>query len=191
MRVQHTVPGTWRARTHAQAALPDPHLRAVAVVRAVTDGLDEVWQRLRTRSVNIYTRLKKARSETQAPSALARVFEEILALHHEGASPERLQIYVTETALLVASLDGPQGVTAQRMLDVMHEANLAGAAEAVAESKLALRPDRELPLGGLEEHREKTRNALAALQQQLYCLDQQIAQRRAQPPMRVIRGGQA
>lgn len=191
MPVAHTHPATWRGRTLPAAPPLDLHARAVAVVRAVTDDVSGLWGKLKAKSRTIYTRVQKARSETQQPSALARVFEEILALYEAGAPKERLQIYVTETALLVASLDGPQGVTAQRMLEVMHQANLATAEESTAESKLALRPDRELPLGSLEDLREKTRNALATLQLQLYCLDQQITLRRAQRPMRVLRGGQA
>ncbi len=138
MRVAQHSSATWRGRTNTL----DLNNRAIEVVRAVTDNVEGMWKRLAASSRAVYTRLQKARSETQQPSALARVFEEILALYAAGVSKERLNIYVVETANIVASLDGPASITAQRVLESMHVANLAGCEEQVAESMMALRADR-------------------------------------------------
>lgn len=192
MRVAHTHPATWRGRTHAADR---PHIdwnaRAVAVVRSVTDNIDGLWQRLSQTSARIYTRVQKARSDTQTPSALARVFEEILVLYQAGVSKERLNIYVVETARIVASLDGPSTVTAQCVLEAMQVANVADAAEALAESKLVLRADRVLSLADIQQLREKTVDEIAALQVQLTHLDQFEQRLRVEHPMKVIRGGRA
>lgn len=192
MRVAQHAPTTWRGRTQSEARPPrDLNAHAVAIVRAVTDNLDGMWQRLRRTSAAVYTRVQKARSETQQPSALARVFEEILALHGAGVPKERLNIYVVETAAMVASLDGPSDGTAQAMLEAMQVANAAGAAEALAESQLALRADRTLGITDIQRLREKTRDAIAALQLQLLHLNHFEARQMAEHPMRVIRGGRA
>lgn len=192
MRVAHTSSATWRGRTSTLERPPlDWNARAVAIVRAVTDNIDGLWQRLSKTSAKIYTRVQKARSETQQPSALARVFEEILALYAAGVPKERLNIYVVETAAIVASLDGPSTVTAQCVLEAMHVANVAGAAEQLAESQMALRADRVLSLGDIQRARETTRDTIAALTRQLLHLYQFEARLRAETPMRVIRGGRA
>lgn len=192
MRVAQHHPTTWRGRTHgAPAPTLDPMAKAVAVVRAVTDNLDGMWQRLRDTSAAVYTRVQKARSDTQQPSALARVFEEILALHRAGVPASRLNIYVVEIANLVSSLDGPENVTAQVLLEAMHVANHAGAAEQLAESQMVLRADRTLGVADCERLREKTVAAIASLQLQLYHLDRFEARLRAEHPMRVVRGGRA
>ena len=192
MRVAHTHPATWRGRTQPETRYQrDLHALAVDIHRAVTDNLDGLWERLKAKSQAIYTRVQKARSETQQPSALARVFEEILALHHAGVPTARLNLYVVETANIIASLDGPGAVTAQRVLEAMHEANVAATHEAVAESRLALRADRALTPGDLQAMREYTRNLIAALHVQLFNIDQFEQRLRTEHPMRVIRGGQA
>ncbi|MBA3853313.1 MAG: hypothetical protein C0503_02800 [Gemmatimonas sp.] len=161
------------------------------VHRSVTDNIDGLWARLKRGSHAVYTRVQKARSETQQPSALARVFEEVLALHGAGVPTERLNLYVVEIANLIASLDGQGAVTAQRVLEAMHSANVAATHEAVAESQLALRPDRALTLGDLAGMHERTRNLIAALQVQLFHIDQYEQRMRNEHPMRVVRGGQA
>ena len=192
MRVAHPHPATWRGRTQPETPYQrDLHALAVDIHRAVTDNLDGLWARLKAKSATVYTRVQKARSETQQPSALARVLEEILALHQAGVPSARLNLYVIEVANLIASLDGQGAVTAQRVLEAMHEANVAATQETVAESKMALRADRALTPGDLAAMREYTRNLIGALQVQLFNIDQYERRLRTEHPMRVIRGGQA
>lgn len=192
MRVAHTHPATWRGRTQPEAPITrDLQAHAVAITRAVTDDLDGLWDRLKRGSQAIYTRVQKARSATQQPSALARVLEEILALHGAGVPSERLNIYVVEIANLIGSLDGKGAVTAQCVLEAMQAANVAQAHEAMAESRMALRPDRALTVGDLQGMRDYTRQLIAALQVQLLCIDGYEQRLRAEHPMRVVRGGQA
>jgi predicted nuclease with RNAse H fold len=192
MRVVETHPATWRGRTQPETRYQrDLHKIAVDIHRAVTDNLDGLWDRLKRSSHAVYTRVQKARSETQQPSALARVLEEILVLHQNGVPSERLNIYVVETANIIASLDGPGAVTAQRVLEAMHGANVAATHETIAESRLALRSDRALTVGDLQAMREYTRNLIAALQVQLFNIDQFEHRLRTEHPLRVVRGGQA
>ena len=192
MRVAQTHPATWRGRTQPETRYQrDLFKLAVDIHRAVTDNVDGLWERLKAKSNAVYTRVQKARSETQQPSALARVFEEILELHRAGVPSEKLNLYVVETANIIASLDGPGAVTAQRVLEAMHEANVAATHETVAESRLALRADRALTVGDLQAMREYTRNLIAALQVQLFNIDQYEQRLRTEHPMRVVRGGQA
>lgn len=191
MRVAHTDPATWRGPITPEA-LDGLRARAVEIVRGVTDNLDGLWARLRRMSPAVYTRIQKARSATQQPSSLARLLEEIRVLYAAGTPSARLRHIPIEIDLVIAQLDGPQPATAQALLEAVHAANLAGTGELVAESALALRPDRLLPLAPLTELRERTRQLIATLQVQLARLDGAIARQQHTPHgLRVLRGGRA
>lgn len=190
MRVAQTYPATWRGRINP-GAIDALHARAVEVMRAVTDNVPGLWDRLSRSAHALYVRIQKARSGTQSPSALARLSEEIVGLHANGVSSARLNLIPVALTSLIAQLDGPQPAHPQCLLEAMHEANLAGTGELVAESALALRPDRLLPLPALTELRYRTAQFIAALHVQLCKIDAEIQRQRAARGLRVLRGGRA
>lgn len=169
MRVAHHVPATWRGRTLiAEATRLRLHERAVAASRRISDGAD-LLRGLRRVSAPVHTRVTKARSETQSPSALERLWEELVALHLAGATLQQLRLAVVETAHLLEDLV-PVAGGQQAVLEAIHAANAASAAETDAESRLLTRADRALTVGDLERLEESTKSDIAAKQRQLTAL---------------------
>lgn len=191
MRVAHTLPTTWRRRNLTEASRQlELHAMAVATVRRVTEGTEQVFDRLREVSSAILVRIHKARSETQAPSALERVWEEMIALHLAGVPSHQLRLYVIETLHLLETLE-QQGepVTPQQVLAALHQANLAQMLEATAESQLLTAGDRGLSIGDVDRLVDATKSELAAKKVQLERLTQlQRQQRRERRGLSVVRG---
>lgn len=193
MRVAQHIPVTWRGRTFVEIVTQlDLHARAVSVMRRASEG-DPILAGLRRISQSIVTRIHKARSETQPPSALERLWEELAALHAAGATPQELRLVVLETQHLLDDLDtaGKQQVTSACVLDSIHAANRSCAQEALAESQLLTRADRVLALGDIERHIDATKHDIAAKQVQLSRMETMRRQLRRSRQAPVRRGGLA
>lgn len=194
MRVPQHLPDTWRVRTFTETLTRlDLHARAVSVMRRASEG-DPILSGLRQISQAIATRVRKARSETQPPSALERLWEELVAKHIAGATPQQLRLVVLETQHLLDDLDVADKleVTPACVLESIHAANRTCADEAVAESQLLTRADRVLSLGDIERHIDATKTDIAAKQVQLSRMEamrRQLRRSRHTAPTR--RGGLA
>lgn len=184
MRVAHTATATWRGRSTTQEATRlDLHHRAVATMRRLTD---DALPALRDRAM--IARVHKARSETQGPSALERLWEILVALHAAGVEEARLREVLVETAHLLDDLHGHAPASVQEVLEAAHQANVASCAEQLAESALSNRADRALTIGDLDRYAETTRAEIAAKKVQLLAvsrLRRQIAQGRG---LNLVRG---
>lgn len=187
MRVTPTATATWRGRsTTMEATRLDLHARAVATMRRLTD---DALPALRAGDRAIIVRVHKARSETQAPSALERLWEILVALHRAGVGEARLREVVVETAHVLDEIVGAAPASVQSVLEAAHQANVASCAEQLAESALTNRADRALTIGDLDRYAETTRAEIAAKKVQLAAvtrLRRQLANGRG---LNLVRGG--
>lgn len=193
MRVAQPIPVTWRGRNlTTETTRLDLHARAVSTMRRVTDGSADFFIRLRAISVGLVARIHKARSLTQTPSALERLWEEIVALRLAGVPDHQLRIVAVETQHLVDDLASHEIETPQAVLTAMLEANEAAAREQLAESMLTHRGDRAITIGDLDRLAEQTKANIAAQKHQLLKvtrLRRQLAISRR--GLGVMRGGQS
>lgn len=190
MRVAHTVPVTWRGRSITEVlARLDLHAMAVSTVRRVTDEGENLFARLRAISAAVLVRIHKGRSESQGPSALERLWEEIAVLHVAGVSPQLLALYAVETLHLIDRLELGQPATPSSLLGAIHRANLAQAQEGIAESQLLTHGDFELSPGDLDRLADATKAEIAAKQLQLSMIAKLRSSRRpARAGMGLLQG---
>jgi hypothetical protein len=143
MRVAQTTPATWRGR--GPEALFTRHRvaeRAVAwYQRACEDS--GVLAGIRGFGARWKARLEKARSLTQSPSALQRLFEDLIVLRSARTARVRLHEIAVEIHCFIAELD-EEPATAQHFLEAMTAAEEAEAAANAAERRLVLRAHRRL-----------------------------------------------
>lgn len=161
MHVTQHVPVTWRNRSlEALLAQLDLAGRAHTLYLQLTAGTD-VFAALRRLPAVLRTRLLKARSATQTPSALQRHQEELAALHCCGVPAHQLRVTAVDLHLFISDLD-PRPVTPELVLEAIAVSDATEAAEQLAESRATTRADRQLTEGDLEEIEHRTRADIAA-----------------------------
>lgn len=161
MHVAPTYPATWQGRsiTNRLARL-DLRGRAVSVVRRMSDG-PGVLARLKALGQRWCTRIWKARSETQSPSALERHMEELVALRIAGQPRAALRWSPIELQQLIDELDDAP-VTPAAFLAAVHAARQAEARAMLSESALLTRTDRALDGPALDRYIADTTQEIAA-----------------------------
>lgn len=168
MRVAQPIPATWRGRNlTTETTRLDLHARAVAAMRRATEGATNMFEKMRSLSLGVLARIHKARSLTQTPSALERLWEELVALRLAGVPDHQLRIVAVETQHLIDDMASDTIETPQTVLTAMLEANEAAAREQLAESMLTHRADREVTIGDLDRLAEHTKANIAAQKHQL------------------------
>jgi hypothetical protein len=185
MRVLQHAPGTWRARTHERVPRLDLRKAATETMRRISESAS--FTKLREISRAIAVRVKKARSASQTPSALERLWDELVALKAAGASEGVLQEVCVATEQVITDDSTP--VTPALVLASIDSANAAATAEMLAESKLTTRIDRELPDADLEGLEVASRAAIAKTKHQLTLVSKLRRQRAAERGLRVLQGG--
>lgn len=153
MRVAQQVPATWRGR--GPEALFTRHRvaeRAVAwYQRACEDSA--VLAGIRGFGLRWKARLEKARSLTQSPSGLQRLYEDLIVLWSAMRSARTARVRLHEIAVeihcFIAELDD-EPATAQQFLEAMTVAEEAEALANAAERRLVLRAHRRLDATDLE-----------------------------------------
>lgn len=160
MRVAHATPATWRGKGPETLSLRHRIAeRARGWYRAASEG--EVLTRLRELGARWLTRLHKARSETQGPSAFERLLEDIVVLRCAGAQAAALQQATVVIDRLLGDLD-ERPADAQAVLAAIEDSNLAEARTNAAETRLTCRPHRRLDEGDLNELLDHWQRELAA-----------------------------
>lgn len=185
MRVLQHAPGTWRARTIEAAPRLDLRKAAINTMRRISETAS--FEKLRRISRAIAVRVKKARSESQTPSALERLWEELTALKASGTSEGVLHEVCVATEQVITEDATP--VTPALVLASIDSANAAAAAEMLAESKITTRADRELPDADLEGLEVASRALVAKHKHQLTLVSKLRRQRAAERGLRVLQGG--
>lgn len=185
MRVAQHLPTTWRGRTTEAAPLIDLRRFANETMRRISESAS--FRKLRSISKSVLVRIHKARSESQNPSALERLWEELRALKAAGAPEAQLREVVVATSQVIH--DDSKPVTPALVLASIDGANAAAAAEMIAESRLTTHGDRELPDCDLEGLEAASRAAVAAHELQLARVSKLRRQRAAARGMRVVQGG--
>lgn len=156
---QH-APGTWRSRAQ-RPSRPDFKQRAVALYLQLTDGPGALLA-VRRRCVQVYNRLKKARSATQSASAYERLLEEVYTLLLTGKLPrEKLHLVAVHLCTLLNELEGGT-VTDASVLQAIETAKRVGASELLADIRLLARPARDLQPADLDAAIEATNADTAA-----------------------------
>jgi len=122
---------------------------------------------IRRRDPAALTKIHKARSETQGPSALERLWELLIVLYAAGVPEQRLREIAVETTHLLDDLCQTAPVSLQSVLEAAHQGNVTACAEQLAESTLLARADRTLTIGDLDRYAEATRAELGAKKVQL------------------------
>ena len=188
--VAHPVPATWRGGTLPEiAARIQLRGRVVRLYRRITAGavLIGVRQKLGARWVGI---VQKARSETQTPSTLERMGEQLIAFFLAGAKPQDLrQVSVALDGIVDDLLDaGP--VHDRDVLQSVRAAMRAEAQEDEAEAALLCRGDRELTPADLARLIDTKETEIAADRDAIVKARRLLAQKDAtRLGLTVIRGG--
>ena len=161
MHVTQQVPVTWRHRTVVGLmAHLEVRARCVRVMTRLSDGAG-IFARLATVARQVLTRIHKARSATQTPSALERHVEELTALQLAGQPAHVLRLSAVVLHEVITDLEARPGSTAA-VLDAIATADQTEAAEQLAESRATTRADRQLTEGDLAEIEDRTRADIAA-----------------------------
>lgn len=189
MRVMQHAPVTWRDRTFtALVAELDLSGRAQRLYHLLSDGAG-VLARLRRIAPAVLTRIHKGRSATtQAPSAMERTLEEIVALKCAG---QPAHVLYTPSVALRQAVDEMTAQTVATEADVLEAIIVSDeveAAEQRAETKLLTRADRALTDAELAELEERTLISISADHRKVTLVAQLRRQRRHTRPSGVASG---
>lgn len=186
MHVTSQSPVTWQGRApEVLATRLGVAERALGWYRRLSTG--PVLDGIRAMGKRWQTRMNRARSATQTPSALERLFEDACVFKAAGATSQQLRALAVEWNQFVTDLEDRPADNA-RVLAAIHSANVAAGEEARAESLLTTRAHRRLDESDLDRLIAATSAAIAASTEQLEAVSAlKREQSRARHGMAVVR----
>lgn len=151
LQVARPVPATWRSGTiQTVASRVGLHDRAAAWYQRASNG-PGILARLRVLGKSIVVRFHKSRaqSESNTPSALERLGEDLIALKLAGVPAHQMRSVVVELEHFIEDLDSAP-VEETAVLVALEHAHGAECAENLAEAKMLCRADRVLTQGDID-----------------------------------------